>query len=215
MSIKINLNVFLFLILFLLTNQLEIYALVMLFALIHELGHLLSGIILGFEADSLKVMPLGFSIEFKTNIDNYNRKILKSNILTLKKLFINLAGPMTNFIIILISCFMGLNENIIYSNLIIFIINLLPIYPLDGGRILKNMFKLLVGNRKSLYYTNNISNIFAIIVTMISSIGIYYYKNIAILFALVFIWTLIIKENKKYNIYHKIYKAIDKEKKYI
>ena len=62
MSIKINLNVFLFLILFLLTNQLEIYALVMLFALIHELGHLLSGIILGFEADSLKVMPLGFSI---------------------------------------------------------------------------------------------------------------------------------------------------------
>lgn len=91
MTIKLNLNIFLFLVLFLLTNQIGIYGLVMLFAFIHELGHLLCGMILGFQAESLKIMPLGFSISFKTNINDYNIKIAQSNILTIKKLFINMA----------------------------------------------------------------------------------------------------------------------------
>lgn len=215
MSIKINLNIFLFLFLFLITNQLEVYALVMLFALIHELGHLLCGVLLGFAADNFKIMPLGFAIEFKTNVNDYNKKILQSNILTLKKLFINLAGPFTNMMIILISWMMKLNENIIYSNLIILVINLIPIYPLDGGRLIKNILKLLMENRKARYYTNKVSNFFVIIITVISSITVYYYKNIAILLALIFIWVLIINENKRYNTYNKIYKAIDKDNYYI
>ncbi len=40
MSIKIDLKIFLFVILFWLTSQIEIYAILMIFALIHELGHL-------------------------------------------------------------------------------------------------------------------------------------------------------------------------------
>lgn len=215
MSIKINLNIFLFVILFILTNQIEIYSLVMLFALIHELGHLLCGVLLGFEAESLKIMPLGFAVEFKTKIDDYNKKVLKSNLLTLKKLCINVAGPITNFVIIIIGAVMNFHENIIYANLIILMINLIPIYPLDGGRIIKNILKLIVGNKNAFYYTNKISNIFIIILTLISSIAVYYYKNWAIVFALTFIWCLMIKENKKYNIYDKVYKAIDKDRNYI
>lgn len=214
MTIKLNLNIFLFLLLFLITNQIEVYALVMLFALIHELGHLLCGILLGFEAESFKIMPLGFAIEFKTKIDDYNKKVLKSNFLTLKKLLINVAGPMTNLIIIMIGSFMNCHANILYANLIILIINIIPIYPLDGGRIVKNIFKLIVGNKNAFYYTNKISNIFIIILTLVSSIAVYYYKNWAIVLALTFAWCLMIKENKKYNIYDKMYKAIDKDDNY-
>lgn len=215
MSIKINLNVFLFVLLFILTNQIELYALVMLFALIHELGHLLCGIILDFEVENFEIMPLGFSVEFKPNVKDYNKKIMKSNILTVKKLCINLAGPMANFIIIIVSYLFKLQDIIIFSNLIILIINMIPIYPLDGGRVLKNVLKLLLGNQKALKCTNTISNVAVIMLTIISSIGIYYYKNIAILFAIIFVWLLILKENKKFNTYNKIYKAIDKEKNYI
>lgn len=215
MSIKINLNVFLFVLLFILTNQIELYALVMLFALIHELGHLLCGIILDFEVENFEIMPLGFSVEFKPNVKDYNKKIMKSNILTVKKLCINLAGPMANFIIIIVSYLFKLQDIIIFSNLIILIINMIPIYPLDGGRVLKNVLKLLLGNQKALKCTNTISNVVVIMLTIISSIGIYYYKNIAILFAIIFVWLLILKENKKFNTYNKIYKAIDKEKNYI
>lgn len=42
MQIKINLKIFIFLILFILTNQIEIYGILMLFATVHELGHLLA-----------------------------------------------------------------------------------------------------------------------------------------------------------------------------
>ena len=215
MSIKINLNVFLFVPLFILTNQIELYALVMLFALIHELGHLLCGVILDFEVENFEIMPLGFSVEFKPNVKDYNKKIMKSNILTVKKLCINLAGPMANFIIIIVAYLFKLQDIIIFSNLIILIINMIPIYPLDGGRVLKNVLKLLFGNQKALKCTNTISNVAVIMLTIISSIGIYYYKNIAILFAIIFVWLLILKENKKFNTYNKIYKAIDKEKNYI
>ena len=80
MNIKLNLNIFLFLILFLITNQLEVYALVMIFALIHEMAHMVCGVILGFKPDTLRIMPFGFSIQFKPIIDDYNKKVLKSSI---------------------------------------------------------------------------------------------------------------------------------------
>lgn len=215
MIIKINLNIFLFALLFFITSQFEIYTLVMLFALFHELGHLLCGIIMGFEVENLKIMPLGFSVEFKPKITDYNKKVLKSNSLTLKKILINIAGPFVNVVIILVACLMNLNQNIIYSNLIILIVNLIPIYPLDGGRILKNILKLLVGNKKAYKYTNIISNIFVIIIGFVFSIAIYYYKNIAIFFAIIFILVLILNENKRYNTYKKIYKIIDNNEDYI
>lgn len=215
MNIKVNLNIFLFLILFLITNQLEIYALIMIFALIHELAHLICGVLLGFKPDTLKIMPFGFCIEFETNLQDYNIKIAKSNILTIKKILIALAGPLINFLIVIVGIVFNIDKNIIFSNLLIVLFNLIPIYPLDGGRILKNLFKLLVGNKKANRYINTTSNIFMIILTMLSSILILFYKNISIFLLIIMLWVLVIKENKRYNTYNKIYKAIDKNYNYL
>ena len=208
MNIKVNLNIFFFLVLFFITNQIELYALIMLFALIHEIGHLLCGVLLGFEVENFRIMPLGFSIEFKIDINDYNKKILKSNKVIVKKLLINIAGPLVNIIIILLSLLMNWEDNILYSNLLILVFNLIPIYPLDGGRIIKNLLKICIGNKKAYFYQNKVSNFFTVIITVISSIAIYYYKNIAILIALVFIWALVIKENKRYNLYCRVNKII-------
>lgn len=60
MQIKINLKVFLFLLIFLITRQIKIYALLMCLALIHELGHVMAGIILGFKPESISIIPTGF-----------------------------------------------------------------------------------------------------------------------------------------------------------
>ena len=55
MSIKIDLKIFLFLFLFLLTSQIEIYIILMIFAILHEIGHLIAGLILKFkETDEKK-----------------------------------------------------------------------------------------------------------------------------------------------------------------
>lgn len=214
MNIKLNLNIFLFIVLFFITNQIEIYALIMIFALVHELAHLICGVLLGFKADIFRIMPFGFSIEFKTNIMDYNKKIIKSNILSIKKIIIALAGPLINFLIVIIGIICKLDSNIIYANLLIFLFNLIPIYPLDGGRILKNMLKVLVGNKKASNYINTVSNIIIIILTMLSSIFILQYKNIAIFALIAFLWMLILKENKRYNTYKKIHKTIDKTYNY-
>lgn len=210
MQIKINLKIFLFLIIFLITRQIKIYAILMLFAFIHELGHLAMGLILGFKPEAISIIPTGFTIKFKSDCKNYNTKIKNGNLLSLKRVLIALAGPITNAIIIIITIvYYSLTQNItifnlpleliIYSNILIFIFNLIPIYPLDGGRILSELIHIFFGLYQSYKITNIISNIVVIMLTIISSIAILIYKNIAILIIIVYLWVLVINENKKFN----------------
>lgn len=215
MNVKINLNLFLFLILFLITNQIEIYALIMIFALIHEISHLICGILLGFKPNTFRIMPFGFCIEFDEQIEEYNMKVGKSNELAVKRTLIALAGPFLNLCIVILGLLINLDKNVIYSNFLLVIFNLMPIYPLDGGRILKNILKIFFGNRKANKYTNMVSNMFVISITALSSILIITYKNVAIFFVIIVLWIMVIKENKKYNTYNKIFKTIDKTYNYL
>lgn len=210
MQIKINLKIFLFLVIFIITRQIKIYAVLMLFALIHEFGHLVMGIIMGFKPEAISVIPTGFAIKFKTEPQNYNKKFKKSNILSLKQIIIALAGPFTNFLIILLSIiYYKITQNseilslpldtIIYSNILILIFNLIPIYPLDGGRVLKETIHIFLGLYQSYIITNRIAQVVIILLTVISSIAILKYKNIAILIIIIYLWFLFIKENKNTN----------------
>lgn len=220
MKIKINLKIFIFIAVFLITGQIKIYGILMFFAFIHELGHLIAGIIMKFKLKSLQIMPMGLSISFDILPKEYNTKVLKGNLLKLKEIFIALAGPMVNILIILAMILIEgkIDQETrimcIYSNILIAIFNLIPIYPLDGGRILKGIISLKFGHLESLRLTNKISNICIVILTAISSIAIYYYKNIAILFIITYLWALIIVQNKRYNIKMNMYKVLENEKNY-
>lgn len=95
MRFRIDLKIFLFIILFYITKQIEVYGMIMLFAIIHELGHLLVGLILGMKPEKLEIMPYGVSISFKLQPKDYNRKIKKGNQLELKKIIV--ASARTNY----------------------------------------------------------------------------------------------------------------------
>ena len=217
MKIRLHLKIFIFIAIFILTKQIEIYGILMLFAIFHELGHMLAGILLGFKPNSIEIMPVGLSIGFESKADNYNKKIKKGTLLTLKKIIIAASGPITNLIFIVLFYLFDFNffnidrELIIYSNILIAIFNLIPIYPLDGGRIVKGILHILYGRRESYEYTNKISNICISLLTAASSIAILYWKNIAILLILAYLWYLVIVENKKYKNKKEIYSKI-KEK---
>lgn len=215
MHVKLDLKIILVLLIFFLTDQIEMYLLFMFFAILHELGHLIMGMLLGFKPKGMKLIPMGVSICFHINCENYNINVKNGKIISLKKLLIAMAGPVTNFFIAIF--FMVLNidvlnftrEEIIYSNLLIGIFNLIPIYPLDGGRIIKNIIHINTDLIKAYKYTNLISNITFIIITAISSIAILYFKNIAILLIVLYLWILLIKENNIYNKKMHLYKLID------
>lgn len=211
MQIKINLQIFLFIIIFVLTHQIEIYAWIMLFAFIHELGHMLAGLILKLKPKSLSFMPFGISVTFET----YEYKKL----IEVKKILIAIAGPLINLIICSIASILHINsgtkELIIYSNILIALFNLIPLYPLDGGRIFKGIIKLKYEKIKADKIVNKISNILIILLTAISSVGILYLKNLAILFILMYLWIIVINENKKYNIKLKVYNTLAKNNKCI
>lgn len=46
----------------------------MIFAFIHEMAHLITGVCLGFKASVLEVKPIGFSISFINPIVDYNKR---------------------------------------------------------------------------------------------------------------------------------------------
>ena len=220
MRFRIDLKIFLFLILFYFTKQIETYVLIIAFAIVHELGHLLAGLLLGMKPNKIEIRPYGVSISFKIIPKDYNKKILKGNLLEIKKILVALAGPITNLIVILIttSIDMGLflNLMIIYANILLIIFNLIPMYPLDGGRILKGLLHILVGKRNAERYTNYISFITLILVTFMASIAILYLKNIAIFIIIIFLWIIHIREEvinkKRIKINNLIEKTIEIDK---
>lgn len=219
MRITIDLKIFLFALIFVITKQIEFYAILMIYAVIHELGHLLWGLILKLKPEAFSITPFGLQISFKAEPNLYNTKIKNGTKLCLKRMSLALAGPLTNFIIALIliilnnielyknSIFFG--EIAIYANILIGIFNLIPIYPLDGGRILKEIISIRSGIKKSYYYINKISNITMICLMFISSILLLYIHNIAILIILVYLGYLVIKQNKIYKIKSRLINAIE------
>ena len=218
MSIKIDLKIFLFALIYIITKQIKIYAILMLFAFVHELGHLIIGMLLGFK--SINITPYGLQIEFKVLCEEYNRKVNKGTILCVKRAIIALAGPLTNIAIIFFTLLItkGNMEKsliIIYSNALIGIFNFIPIYPLDGGRIIKEILHIKFGLQKSRDYINKISNITVVILTAISSIVILYIHNIAILIIITYLWYLVVLENQKYKLQKNTIKGLQNAKNMI
>ena len=171
MKIKTSLKIIMFIILFYFARHSQIYLMILSFGVIHEIGHIFAYILL--------------------------KKRIKNG--QLKEIIVAMAGPITNALVILISQRLKLNIfteiMVIISNLLIIAYNLIPIYPLDGGKVLKGVLHIFLGEEKANIYMDKISFIFIIIMTIIASIALLYIEEISIFLAIAYIWYGYLIEN--------------------
>lgn len=115
-------------------------------ALAHEIGHSLCADKYGYRLNKIKLMPFGAIA--KGNIDGLKLK---------DEIRIALAGPLVNAFIALFFIALWWIEPITYAftdtavlaNLSLFLVNLAPAKPLDGGRILFASLALKFGDKKA------------------------------------------------------------------
>ena len=165
-------------------GKLNLFLIFYISILIHEVGHIVIAILLKVNVNELLLMPFGVCASY-------------SQIISPKKeIIISLAGPLVSLIISICS------KDILIGNisLLIMVLNLIPIYPLDGGRIQKNFFIITYGYNKGIKISQVISDFFIVLLFLFSIISIIYLKNFYLLFVCLYIYTLSKKEMKKERI---------------
>lgn len=126
----------------------------------------------------LILFGFGWARPVRTNPSNYtNRRY--------GMLWVSLAGPMTNLLIAFVSMgayfvavyrfgvanelFDNLMGQMVYINLILFLLNLLPIPPLDGFNVLKTLAP--IGNMKTLWTLEKYGFVILILLSFTSLLG--------------------------------------------
>ena len=152
----------------------------------HELGHILAGIILNIYPETINILPFGGLTIFK----------MKINTSINKELFVALLGPILQVIVWFVVSLKY--NNIIYDkyNFFILIFNLLPIYPLDGSKILNCLVSKFLSFKKSFFITMYIS---FITISVFIFFIFYQYFSFGWILILFFLCLKVIKEYKNFN----------------
>ena len=129
--------------------------------LIHELSHLLCALLLQVEVKSIVILPFGMTIRLEQNLIKYPKK----------EIAIALAGPLANVIMIALSqAFYKVNAGNLNFYLFVIVnwanllLNLIPIPPLDGGRVLRAVLIRSSGLMSASRYIQKISRIFIVFI---------------------------------------------------
>ena len=146
--------------------------------------------ILGIKINEIYIYPLG-------GISKFNMDL---NISIKKELLILINGPIFQHIaylilLVLLPTKRDLINTYHYS---ILVFNLLPIYPLDGGKLIKLLLNKIINYKSSLKLIVNMSYLVTLLLLLISK------KNISVLIMISLLLILITKEKNKIDyIYNK------------
>lgn len=161
-------------ILLMLFNKGLIFLYYLIFGVLHELGHAYAGKKVGYKLNIITLMPYGASL-------SGNNGPLKPK----DELKIAIAGPCVNLIFILIIILLS-NFNLpIYEDLQIIkninisylMFNLLPVFPLDGGRILLALLSYKVKRKKAFKICNIVGWVITIIYFILFFASFFYELN--------------------------------------
>lgn len=155
------------------------------FILFHELSHMFMASVFGKEIDIFKFSISGVNIKFKEESH-------KKNINILKEILIYIVGPFSN---VFFAMLLKNNIMIFQMNLFLAFINILPIYPLDGYNILRNIFYIFFSKKKSNIILECTNKFVFIIMLVIALLQVIFLKNPSIIIFSIYIF--FINQNSK------------------
>lgn len=158
--------------------------------IVHELGHYLTAKILKVPVEKIHIYPFGGHSKLNNNLNDPISK----------ELLILIMGPITQilfFVFLIRGNYLSNDHELIrVYHYYLLIFNLLPIYPLDGGKLINLLTSIIYPFKKSLFYTIYLS--YLITILLFSYLIVQAFTlNILLLFILVII--KIVEEDKKKN----------------
>ena len=208
---KVHPATFLFLILLLITGFSKLVFPYLISILLHEFAHGFIAKKLGYKLNEVWILPYGASITFKEYSFNPNDEIK-----------IAIAGPLMNFILIVITIMLWWIFPSIYTftypfvitNFSIALFNLLPAFPLDGGRILNSILKSKLKNNKVYKISSIINFIISVIFFLLFIVSCFIKINFSFGLISIFIFLGII-ESKFQGSYSPLLENISHKNKLI
>ena len=164
---------------------------------VHEAAHMAAAVFIGLKTDRIVFYPYGVNLKLKN-------KFVHS---IADEIILYMAGPLVNCILALVSLMLyeiyRLPElQVMYAgNIMLFVSNMLPVYPLDGGVILKKILAYFIGNRAAARIMTVIS---AVITAAMAAVGIYAVYitefNFSIMLLTAFLFCSIFTQKEKYDV---------------
>ncbi len=172
------------------------FQIVLIFSLllfVHELGHFLTAHFLGWQVDKIVFYPYGGASYFNEDI---NKPLIE-------ELLILLFGPLCQMLFFIILNMLPLSiktlEIVSQYNYAILFFNLLPIYPLDGGKLVNILFSFKISYHHSLWCTLIVSflSVFSLIMFLLPR-----YRTINFICLITLLLTKLLQEYKKREYYY-------------
>lgn len=179
-NIYINPLFYIFSFILLVTGFFKPFLFMMIYLIIHELGHIIVSFCFGYKIIKINVYPCGILTVFD----------MKLNDSSFKNLLIALSGPIFQIV-----CYLALKKY--YEiHMFLLILNLLPIHPLDGSKIFSIFLYFLFPYKMSnsiLFFVSYILSLF-ILMYFIFNFNLLY----LLIFIILFIRTIDLYKNRDY-----------------
>ena len=161
--------------------------------LFHEFAHALMAKRLGYKLNKIKLMPHGVSISGSNVYFSYKDEIK-----------IALAGPLSNFVLVVLIVALwwifpttyAYTYDLYVANFVIATTNLIPVYPLDGGRVLLALLSQKTSRLKALKIIRVLGVVLSSLLIVLFVATTFFAPNFTVLFFGVFLFVTSLTETK-------------------